>query len=383
MKILVYKWDIYLYDAIIETLKKQGHFVDVLAFSILNQENTMAFTQEVQQLCKENDYDLFFSVNYYPPLAKLCFEHHIPYAAWTCDSPLLYLEDDSVFLPTNYLFLFDKKDYTTLKNRFLSHVYYLPLAGTYFPPMDDSLTDYQYDISFVGNLYDKNRYEEMCHYLPDYLCGYMDAAIEAQCNIFGGYVLPSMLNDRILTELANYTQMKDSAMSFQQLRLHFATTVLSYKAASLQRIHNLNQLAKHHSVHLFTTSDPSPLLQVHCHGPAAPYKEMPSVVTHSKINLNMTAPNIEDGVPQRVFDILAAGGFLLTDYRSQLCQLFENEKDLVIYQSPSDLLQKADYYLNHTDERETIAKNGQKKVQELHLYEHRISEILHTIFNPL
>ena len=34
MKVLVYRWDIFPYDDIINELKEQGHIVDVLAFPV-------------------------------------------------------------------------------------------------------------------------------------------------------------------------------------------------------------------------------------------------------------------------------------------------------------------------------------------------------------
>ena len=86
---------------------------------------------------------------------------------------------------------------------------------------------YKYDISFVGNLYDKNRYDEMEHILPDYLCGYMDAAIEAQLNVSGGNLLKNMLTPEIIDMLLKYTDIKTSTQSHADLKFHFATSVLT------------------------------------------------------------------------------------------------------------------------------------------------------------
>jgi len=40
------------------------------------------------------------------------------------------------------------------------------------------------------------------------------------------------------------------------------------------------------------------------------------------------------------------------------------------------LLYKADYYLEHEEERFTIAMNGYQKVKEAHTYHHRVRTIL-------
>ena len=91
MKILVYRWDIYPYDNIIKTLKKQGHLVDVLAFPISNHISDSSFTPILEEKLRENAYDLVFSVNFYAVIAGTCFRENIHYAAWTCDTPLLLL----------------------------------------------------------------------------------------------------------------------------------------------------------------------------------------------------------------------------------------------------------------------------------------------------
>lgn len=402
MKILVYKWDIYPYNTIITTLEKQGHQVDVLAFPILNPFEDAKFEAAfLSQLT--NEYDFVFSVNYFAVIGRICAQHNLIYISWTCDSPLISLTDDSALEETNHIFLFDKSGYEKLILKGAKSVYYLPLAGsaqstdnrqprdknysidenrdfnhaTFTPPKED----FSYDISFVGNLYDKNRYDEMCLYLPDYLCGYMDAAIEAQKNISGGYILPEMLDSEILTKLMKYTNFSDGSTSIENLKLHFATTVLAHKVVADERSLALNTLALTHKVDLFTTSSGDQLCNVTMHPPVDYHTAMPKVFAASKINLNLTSPNIENGIPLRVFDILSAGGFLLTDYRREICEQFEADKDLVVFEGIHDLQEKVDYYLSHSDERMAIAQNGYKKICKRHLYENRLQYILETVFN--
>ncbi len=386
MKILLYRWEIYPYHDILNTLKKQGHQVDVLVFPLANQTENEAFTKLFSEKMAQ-PFDLVFSVNYFAAIGHLCHRYQIPYASWCCDAPLLAMLHPSVFYPTNYIFTFDKKEQERLLKKGVSHAYYLPLAGICLQKCFDlakQKTDdafYSYDISFVGNLYDRNRYEDMCIALPNYLCGYMDAAIEAQKKVTGGNLLPSMLDNNILTDVMQYTHVVNGSSSLEELRLHFATAVLSYKVAADMRSDLLNFLADFYQVHLFTTSRGTQLKkQIQLHPAVDYHTQMPDIFLHSKINLNLTIPNIENGIPLRVFDILSSGGFLLTDYREEICNLFTDGIDLVIYDGMEDLKKKTDYYLSHPEERTAIAKSGQKKVQRLHSYEKRILQILHTIF---
>jgi spore maturation protein CgeB len=63
-------------------------------------------------------------------------------------------------------------------------------------------------------------------------------------------------------------------------------------------------------------------------------------------------------------DIMGAGGFLLSNYQQELAEYFEVGKELVLYDSREDLMQKIDYYLCHEEERQEIARCGQRKIEE-------------------
>lgn len=80
-------------------------------------------------------------------------------------------------------------------------------------------------------------------------------------------------------------------------------------------------------------------------------EEMPIIFHNSKINLNMTSKSIRSGLPLRIFDILACGGFVLTNFQTELPEFFRPQEDLVYYENLDDLAGKADYYLHHETQR--------------------------------
>ena len=165
---------------------------------------------------------------------------------------------------------------------------------------------------------------------------------------------------------------KQGDKNLAELKLYFATSVLSYKAAAIMRRQAVDALSNVAGMHLFTTSSTDGLFKTIVHPPVKYHSEMPLVFAASKINLNMTTPNIENGIPLRVFDVLSAGGFLMTDYRPGLEKLFDIGKDLVVYDGIKDLTNKAQYYLKHDKERELVSARGFDKLQKLHTYKHRI-----------
>ena len=103
---------------------------------------------------------------------------------------------------------------------------------------------------------------------------------------------------------------------------------------------------------------------------------MPKVFHLSKINLNMTIKPIQTGLPLRIFDIMGCGGFVMTNYQSEIEDLFEIGTDLETYASLDELIEKCDFYLKHDDIRTKIAQTGYNKVLNHHTYQHRITEML-------
>ena len=84
-------------------------------------------------------------------------------------------------------------------------------------------------------------------------------------------------------------------------------------------------------------------------------------VSESKINLNFCTT---DGQSDRVFKILAAGGFLLTNDWPDRKDFFEDKKDLVVFRDESHLNDLIKYYLENEHERKRIAEHGNKTVQK-------------------
>ncbi len=101
--------------------------------------------------------------------------------------------------------------------------------------------------------------------------------------------------------------------------------------------------------------------------------EMGEIYSRSKIVVNSA---INYDLNMRVFEGMASGALLITDPADSLQELFEDGKDLVIYQDEEDLIDKIHYYLEHDNERIEIANRGQQKVLQHHTYYHRAKEIV-------
>ena len=107
-------------------------------------------------------------------------------------------------------------------------------------------------------------------------------------------------------------------------------------------------------------------LDVQTYGSLDAFEEMPKAYYLSSINLNVTLPSIRSGIPLRVFEIMAAGGFVLTNYQPELEELFAVGKEIEVFRSFDEMEDKVRYYLTHEKERLMITLKGYQRVREQH-----------------
>ena len=135
-------------------------------------------------------------------------------------------------------------------------------------------------------------------------------------------------------------------------------------------------MGKRYDTVLYTMPGAKPIENVCNLGTANYMTKMPRVFHKSKVNLNITLRSILSGIPLRVIDILAAGGFLITNYQAEIAEYFIDGEELVMAYSPEDMIEKTGYYLEHEDERKEIARRGQEKVLREFDYKDKLEEIL-------
>ena len=199
--------------------------------------------------------------------------------------------------------------------------------------------------------------------------------MEAQSQIYGYYLLDEMLTDELLVDInKQYREVKsDTQFKLSKEALNWA---LASEITRRERILLLNLCGNRFDTKYYAYKNCDLVKNVKKCGGVDYITETPKVFACSKINLNPSLRIIQSGIPLRAFDIMGAGGFLLTNYQQELPEYFEIGKDLDVYENEEDLLWKINYYLEHEEERVQIAKNGQKKVREFYTWKQRIEDIM-------
>lgn len=100
--------------------------------------------------------------------------------------------------------------------------------------------------------------------------------------------------------------------------------------------------------------------------------DMYQVLRDSRAVLNIHA----DSSPRfasnmRLFETTGVGTCLVTDWKENLHELFEPDREVVVYKSVDECVEKVTWLLDHPQEREKIAAAGQRRTLEEHTFARR------------
>lgn len=387
MKLVVYEWTAFTYNDLYEALSQEGISFKIarIPHSPRKQSEKMDFITKFEEFLKANPCDAVFSINYFDCIAEVCHKNDTMYITWTYDSPSMGGSVQSHYLPTNRIFLFDSAELEKHKKLGKPNLYHLNLAvdtkkynRIKATPMEQ--VKYMSQISFVGQLYETQMQEIMATLEP-YSAAYLNALADIQMRNYNMNLMEPLITDGLVEFIKTpefVEKMKPLSENIglpNRVGKESVRHLLLRRATNRERILLLAMLSRYHQVKLFSI-DKNDILENVIFGGIVDYtKEMPKVFKNSKINLNITLRSIEKGIPLRCLDIMACRGFLMTNYQEDLFTELEDGKDMVVYESIEDALEKADFYLKHDKLREEIANNGYKKMKDCFSYHRQLEKI--------
>jgi len=368
-----------------EAFERLGHGVDSITLEMHEKSPSgEQILKEFKKAFERSSYDAVISINYFPVVSLLCQKLGILYISWTVDEPVLELLSETLSNDVNRIFCFDMEQCRKF-SAFNPHgTFYLPLA-TNTDRWDSVIQgtkdrSHECEISFVGSLYtEKCPYDNMKN-PPEYLKGYLEGIMNAQKNIYGAFILEESLTDKVVNDFIRHTPgFWDPGSSFRKDDAYvMASAYLGMKVTSMERLEVIRRLGQKHGFDIYTGSDTKGL-PVHNRGFAKTLTQMPLIFNQSKINLNITCRSIRTGLSQRIWDVMGAGGFLITNFQNELPEFFTIGEDLEIYSGMEELEDKVNYYLAHEEERKKIALSGYEKTKEHHTWKNRIRDMLNML----
>lgn len=375
MKILFIEWSSFGNEDIKEAFCKEGHILVCFPFSNKDSRRDEVIENELASAINREAPDLVFSFNYFPIISNVCRKKALRYISWIYDSPYVMLYSYTTINPCNTIYVFDKEQYLEFHKAGIKTVHYMPMAAN-VERLDSLSSNYLYDVSFVGSLYtEKHNFFDRMTKLSDYARGYLEALMSAQMRIQGYNFIQESLGP-VMEDLYNALPMEPNPDGVETKEYLYAQYVINRKITGLERTALIKYITQKYHFDLFTHDPAFTLPNLTNHGSVEPYREMPLVFKQSRINLNISLRSIKSGIPQRAFDIMGSGGFLLTNYQNDFFDYFVPDEDFVFYDSRETLLDKIDYYLSHEDERRAVAAHGHDKLAAGHTYRHRVREML-------
>lgn len=388
MRLLVYDWSFITKADLYAALRRQGitfkRFTPASSPRINAQRKD--FQKELDKVLEKESFDAIFSINFFPDLSAAAHDRGMLYICWTYDSPAMGGYQACHFYDTNRCFIFDSYEYEIYKKSKVPNIYYLPLAVDVgkmnrLQPKPVERVKYRSEISMVGQLYQSDM-DQIYPLFDEYSAGYIAAIINTQLNIYGQDIIEDLINENVIKRLCNEQVTEALLKNINHRFLHDVNelTENSFKmflgkaVTNKERVLLLSLFARYYPVNLYST-EKLPIDNVKSCGVVDYETEMPLVFKCSKINLNITLKTIRNGIPQRILDILACRGLALTNYQRDLEEYFEDGKNILIYHSAEEALDKVKYYLSHEGEAERIRQNGYKIVKDQFSYDRQLNKI--------
>ncbi|MEQ8766994.1 MAG: glycosyltransferase [Planctomycetota bacterium] len=90
-------------------------------------------------------------------------------------------------------------------------------------------------------------------------------------------------------------------------------------------------------------------------------------------------PEVEASVSNRIYAALGNGAFYLSWYNPGMEDIFEIDREIVVFRDLDEMVDKARYYLEHEDERLAIVKAGQARVLRDYSWRQRFEEMFQVV----
>jgi spore maturation protein CgeB len=317
--------------------------------------------------------DHIFTIEEKEFVPQLLTRMRIPHASWLTDNPFYckWITKRSIS-PYCCLFVWDEAYIDALRKYGFQNVFHLPLATNpkVFRPLtlgEEERRRFECNLSFCGS-----------SFYPDYRKCILNERNELKRLIFERIIRhQSQHPTKELSQIIKDVQEELGCKIFFEDEME-AKKTLEFASMAFYRL-DLLQGVKEFGLTLCGDEGWRYLInEVNFLG-WLEYRELPKLYNSAKINLNITLSQIKTTMTIRAFDIPACGGFMLTDYRVGLKDLFNIESEVVYYKDKRDLVDKIKYFLRHPDERKEIARRARKRVVREHTYFERMKSLVNVM----
>ncbi len=339
------------------------------------------FVEELLRAVVEFRPDFVFTVNHLGVdregvLIDLLARLELPLASWFVDNPhlILYVYD-RLNSPWTSIFTWDVDNIASLRAMGFEHVRYMPLAtDTHrFRPGQPGRPAWRSRVSFVGNsMVTKVEKRLEAAEPPASLAG-------AYEEIAAGFMESDERSVRAYLEHSHPEHLPAfQSMDSIERRLAFEALV-TWEATRRYRLSCVVQTLPFAPLivgdEAWKQLLPREGTDWRWHHELSYYDDLPGFYPCSDVNFNCTSKQMKGAVNQRVFDVPAAGAFLVTDHRAQIEDLFSVGSEVVCYNEPGEAGELVRHYLDRPEQRAKIVAAARERILAEHTYDIRLTRL--------
>lgn len=341
------------------------------------------FVEQLLAAVVEFKPDFIFTINHLGVdregvLVDLIERLRLPLASWFVDNPhlILYLYNKLVS-PWTAIFTWDADNLESLKTLGFEHVHYLPLAtdATRFRPTlpPEGPHPWRSRVSFVGNSmkYKVGHRMKNGKFPRSMLLPYKEIAAGFAASDEHSVSAYLHANHPDIADLFDAFETNERRLSYETMITWEATR--QYRKSCIEGTLPFTPLIVGDKG--WKSVFPGLGTDWRWHKELSYYDDLPQFYPLSEVNFNCTSQQMKGAVNQRVFDVPACGAFVLTDHRHQMENLLEPGKEIAYYDTPEDVPEHIQRWLDDTEGRQTIIAAARKRILAEHTYEHRLEKL--------
>lgn len=311
-------------------------------------------------------------------VTELLHSIELPVASWFVDSPELIVKGfDNNVSPFTALFVWDTASIAGMRQAGFEAVSYLPLATDpeLFRPLPGGRAEVARlaaSVGFIGNSMVERLKDKLAkvptplHPLADKLARRLGRQRTAQEDLFA---------------TLDITERRQLDRLGARERLAFETAVtwqatLLYRRACIEQLRGFGPVI-HGDQGWRKLLDAGFILRP----PLDYYCELSFFYNACSVNFNATNMQMATAVNQRLFDVPACGGFLITDHQQSLEELFTVGEEVITYRDLAEIPDLLRFYLDNPAARNKVAKRGRERILRQHTYRHRLETLFTAMKN--
>ena len=307
--------------------------------------------REIALKVSETVPDVIFSFGYFPLVSVFCMSMRLKYVSWVYEFPCASLYSCTVLNDVNRIFISDSPEAEKLKSNGIDTVHYIRSACSISERKE---TDHEIvlteKVPYSANALKMKALDGT----KDSTKGYADGLIASQCFNYGINAIEGFIPAYVMEDFESVCPLyrQDGGVETGQYLYseYMLMPEVTFEERSSMMMYSKDTMK-------LDTADEG----------------------FGKINLNLTSRNNHGGIPFSALKVMAAGGFLLTNYQADFMNEFRAGEEYDIFDEGWQIKDKIRYYLEHDRIRKDIAHAGYEHVKRYNTFDVVLDEIMKSI----